>query len=83
MLLFAKQKGLRLQSVFEEEKLRPSLGEFLHHEDWQTFEEELQEWSASLEPEGIDRFIKTSLAWREQLAQRRKEGQTKQKKKNF
>ena len=69
--------------MFEEEKLRPSLGEFLHHEDWQTFEEELQEWSASLEPEGIDRFIKTSLAWREQLAQRRKEGQTKQKKKNF
>ena len=68
-------EGVRLQSVFEEEKLRPSLGDFLNHSDWQAFDEELTEWSENLEPAGVECFMETCQAWKDQLSERRRKAQ--------
>ena len=61
--------------MFEEEKLRPSLGDFLNHSDWQAFDEELTEWSENLEPAGVERFMETCQAWKDQLSERRRKAQ--------
>ena len=70
-VLRMSNKGYDLQRTFETDTLRPALGQFLHHEDWQTFEDELQEWRNNLDMHQVHRFIETCEKWKADLKQRR------------
>ena len=66
--------GEVMQNTFEDEKLRPVLGDFLSHKDWIEFERFLELWKDDLDDMSqVERFIATHQGWSERLALRRKD----------